>query len=309
MYVFICSAGHSGSTLLDILLGSHPQGLSLGEITHLPKNIALDSQCSCGRPISSCQFWNPIITGFSEKAGIDFWSRPYALDFGFINASDEIDRRHQTNARMMYRRISYGLQYLSMRYRLPGKSVFRRHSIGAAKNKADFFDYIQTQSGKSFVVDSSKHYLEAINLHSAAPADTKIVLLVRDGRAVFHSGLRRGMSPKSALASWANNVRRADSLFADSLSRGDIISVKYDDIVSSTEQQLERVFDFLGVGMDAYTGPSPVQNRHIVNGNRMRFTENLIISADDKWREQLDSEMLDYFDRHAGELNRAFGYG
>ncbi len=204
MYVFICSAGHSGSTLLDILIGSHPQGLSLGEITLLPKNIALDSQCSCGRPISSCQFWSPIVTGFGKTAGIDFWSRPYELDFGFIKASDEIDRRHQTNARMMYRRISYGLQYLSMRYRLPGQSVFRRHSIDAAKNKADFFDYIQTQSGKSFVVDSSKHYLEAINLHSAAPADTKIVLLVRDGRAVFHSGLRRGMNPKSALASWAN---------------------------------------------------------------------------------------------------------
>ncbi len=116
------------------------------------------------------------------------------------------------------------------------------------------------------------------------------------------------MKPKSALASWANNWCRADLLFANSLPPADVISVKYEDLVSSTEHQLERVFNFLEVGMDAYTGPLPVKNRHIVNGNRMRFTQNLIISDDDKWRAQLDSQMLDYFDRHAGELNRAFGY-
>ena len=39
-YVFICSAGHSGSTLLDMLIGSHPECESLGEVVLLPMEFA-----------------------------------------------------------------------------------------------------------------------------------------------------------------------------------------------------------------------------------------------------------------------------
>ena len=44
---FICSAGHAGSTLLDLLLGANSAAVSLGEITHLPKNLALNTPCTC----------------------------------------------------------------------------------------------------------------------------------------------------------------------------------------------------------------------------------------------------------------------
>lgn len=46
--LYICSAGRSGSTLINLVLGSHSQCMSLGEIEHLPKNIALNTPCSCG---------------------------------------------------------------------------------------------------------------------------------------------------------------------------------------------------------------------------------------------------------------------
>src|SRR5690606_236057 len=39
--VFICSAGHSGSTLLDMLLGTHSRAESLGELVNLPLDIEL----------------------------------------------------------------------------------------------------------------------------------------------------------------------------------------------------------------------------------------------------------------------------
>lgn len=42
--VFICSAGHSGSTLLSLLLGSHPAGVALSEIARLPENLALNER-------------------------------------------------------------------------------------------------------------------------------------------------------------------------------------------------------------------------------------------------------------------------
>ncbi|NES02117.1 MAG: sulfotransferase [Okeania sp. SIO2F4] len=37
--IFIFGIGRSGSTLLDLMLGSHPQTFSLGEISKLPKFV------------------------------------------------------------------------------------------------------------------------------------------------------------------------------------------------------------------------------------------------------------------------------
>ena len=84
-FVFICAAGHSGSTLLDLLLGSHPAGVSVGELTQLPKNIALDSVCSCGDQVSKCDFWQPVITRFGDSIDVDLWNDPYDLNLGFTN--------------------------------------------------------------------------------------------------------------------------------------------------------------------------------------------------------------------------------
>jgi len=40
---------------------------------------------------------------------------------------------------------------------------------------------VASASPKPVLIDSSKHYLEAVSLFRAAPDRTKIVLLVRDG--------------------------------------------------------------------------------------------------------------------------------
>jgi len=53
--VFIASLGHSGSTLLDLMLGSHPRLVSLGEV-HATIARAGEPQnpCTCGKPAEGC---------------------------------------------------------------------------------------------------------------------------------------------------------------------------------------------------------------------------------------------------------------
>ncbi|RME46652.1 MAG: sulfotransferase [Caldilineae bacterium] len=64
--VFIASLEHSGSTLLDLILGGHPQLTGLGEIFLLlkPESRRLANwqteQCSCGQTMDQCFFWRPI---------------------------------------------------------------------------------------------------------------------------------------------------------------------------------------------------------------------------------------------------------
>jgi hypothetical protein len=59
--VFIAALGHSGSTLLDLMLGSHPRLLSLGEVhATLSRFGEPQNACTCGAAADACPFWGPL---------------------------------------------------------------------------------------------------------------------------------------------------------------------------------------------------------------------------------------------------------
>ena len=97
-YLYICSAGHSGSTLLDLLLGSHTRIESLGEVSHLPKNIALNTKCSCGENVRECSVWKPILDQLGERLGADLSKTPYKLNTGYPKATTVVDHNRQTDS-------------------------------------------------------------------------------------------------------------------------------------------------------------------------------------------------------------------
>jgi hypothetical protein len=307
-FVFICAAGHSGSTLLDLLLGAHPAGISVGEITQLPKNISLDSVCSCGEHLSKCEFWNQMITDFGKSIDIDLWKEPYRLDLGFIKAGHEIDPRHQTRFRMMLRKLTYGAEYTHLRWRTPAPPFLHRAWKQGTENKRLLFQFILDQTNRKFVVDSSKHYLGGLNLYQAAPDETRIILLLRDGRAVFNSGISRGMSPKSALNAWIRQCRRSSLILTKHLPDSALLTVHYEALATSPESELRRICEFLGIDFSRQMLEFGRTDSHIANGNRMRFVQSSEIKLDERWRGELSAPMLQFFERRAGKLNRQLGY-
>ena len=70
---FITGSGHSGSTLLALVLGSHKRTFGLGEISSLYKICSTDSPKICGICETECPFWNVradrrvLINYFSSK--------------------------------------------------------------------------------------------------------------------------------------------------------------------------------------------------------------------------------------------------
>jgi hypothetical protein len=208
--VFVCSAGHSGSTLLDLLLGSHPDAMSLGEITQLPKNLALNTGCSCGAPVRECPVWRAVLDEAARCEAFEGLAEdPYALYLGLFEAGTVIDRAHQTPWRLAYRRLVYAGAYACWRFGLAPLAPCARPLERGARNKWRLFDIVAKAVSRSVLIDSSKHYLEAAALYRAEPERTKVILLVRDGRAVFYSGLKRGHSRQRALGAWRQTYRRA----------------------------------------------------------------------------------------------------
>jgi hypothetical protein len=82
---FILSSDHGGSTLLDILIGSHTQVISGGEFAGNEKN--LEKSCACGaQRVDACPFWTRVQS----------YLRHARLDLSQIEAS-EADEKHFVN--------------------------------------------------------------------------------------------------------------------------------------------------------------------------------------------------------------------
>ena len=109
MIVLICSAGRSGSTLLDLLIGAHPQGASLGEFSFLGKAIALDQDCSCGQHMSACEPWQDVLATVQNDLGVDLQRTPYAMQQWDAVAGVVIDPAFQTSGYKARAKLHSGL--------------------------------------------------------------------------------------------------------------------------------------------------------------------------------------------------------
>ena len=105
--VFIASLSHSGSTLLNLLLGNHPKLIGLGEIDTIlhmtPARLESEKvmRCSCGQRVADCQFWSPAISALlahsqatlRERYSIlfDTFQTIYGDEYQIVDASKYIN--------------------------------------------------------------------------------------------------------------------------------------------------------------------------------------------------------------------------
>ena len=67
--IFIASTGHSGSTLLELILCAHPDCIGVGEVFQIvdPHNDIIhklkDQYCACGKTLPDCEYWEKTTKG------------------------------------------------------------------------------------------------------------------------------------------------------------------------------------------------------------------------------------------------------
>lgn len=306
--IYICAGEHSGSTLLDHLLGTHSQVSSLGEIEHLPKNIALNTRCTCGKPILDCGVWERVLANLSLQAGVDLRHEPYALPVGFPKAKVIVDRRRQTPLYLLRRRLALGALYLG----LATGQRWLADAGGANRvlgNAFRLYDAVGRVLGSRFVVDSSKSYLRALGLYRLHPERVRVVLLSRDGRGVYYSQKKRGFPERERLRGWARHYRRALPLLDRYVAPPHRLRVAYEALAADPEAELRRLCDFVGIRFEPAMLDFGNKVHHSTNGNDTRFSGQTGIRPDTAWRTQLDAHDMALFERAAGSVNRALGYG
>jgi hypothetical protein len=304
MYIFICSAGRSGSTLLDILIGHHSKVTSLGEIAHFPKNLSLNTICGCGKPVLECEFWNSVIHELNY-AGFDK-NDPYSFQIGFHRASRVIDKKRQTSFYKIRRKFNVLFQYFLIG--IGGKKLILPVYKRMISNMGSLFEAAMKCDNSNHIVDSSKDVLRAVIFYLFHHKETKIILLTRDGRGVLNSNLKHSDKSIKSILSWNRYYKKALFLINRFVANTDLITVKYEDLSRSFNETYSRIFSELELTKPAIDPNSIKPNHHILNGNDLRLKDSFSLRHDSDWENSLSEQNLAYFKFFGGKINKRLGY-
>jgi hypothetical protein len=317
--VYLQAASHSGSTLVGLLLGSHPEICTVGELKLTSLGDVERYRCSCGTALRQCPFWTSVSR--------DLASRGHAFEPG--DGSTDLTAGASPYVRRVLRPLHRGpLLELARDLCLHAAPSWRAHLRNWQHANGLLAETVCRLAHKPVIVDSSKVGIRLKYLLRNPALDVKVVRVVRDGRAVSltyvdparfadarderlrgggSGGDRAGerLSMSEAAREWRRSNEEAEAVLSR-LPREAHRIVRYEDVCADPHAALRPVLEWIGV--DPGVPPALARDTYHVVGNGMRLDSTREVKLDDRWKTALAPEDLATFEAVAGDLNRRLGY-
>ena len=330
--VYIISAGRSGSTLLDLSLGSHSKVFSLGEILRLNEQLtrrgpikdihgnilnAESPLCGCGNSTKNCEFWNRVAEKIKSQYQIDIFESPDHFNVGFEYEEDD-----------------FFLRYFDKFFRSihPG---FLKHNSAAqrsASNTIKLYDTIFKITNAYALVDSSKSIMRAFFLDYLLKDkyESFYIHLIRDCRGVMHSNKKKSFkvklidptdkktvvyefprrsadrSMKEVVNDWI--LHNFKAYFLLKVHRKKYAFVRYEDFTSKPENEVGNILKNIHLEYEIDQLDFTNKVNHIIGGNASRLNSDRIYSVQYNWQNLLSSDELNLYDKKAKIFAHIWGY-
>ena len=299
--LYVIGTARSGSTVLNTLLGSHPDIIGTGELGYLSESEhAFQQICSCGYRATECEFWSRVSREWLPTRAPESMEEYAALqrrfEEGRFRPEESVAPGHkQTTAYVRYSTLA-----------------------------AQLLSAIRRVSGKAIIVDSTKTPWRADVLASLPGVEVRVLHLVRHPAGVVWS-MKKALSkearggltyppPRHVVRSsiyWlifnlqAASVRRR-------LPAGHSLRVRYEDLVRAPIETMCQIGSLLDcdledVGLRAASDES-FSVEHTIAGNRLRMNGTMRLRMDTDWQNELSP--LDRFicATLTGGLAKLYGY-
>jgi hypothetical protein len=243
-FVYLTSPPFSGSTLFSLMVNTHPNIATVGEMTGVVKSTDPDTYyCSCGEKIRDCRFW--------RKVSAQMISRNFSFDPAVF------DTKVQFATGLFGHRLLNGSIRNNMLEDCRDRVVrfFPRHrrrlDYLVARNKALAESILQV-TGKSMFFDASKNPRIIRHFIREPTINLRVVHLVRDVRGTSLS--RRKNKGETDWRRAVNHWVRANRTIESQLRRLPVeqwIRIRYADGCGSPESPVQGVLGFWGVAARA----------------------------------------------------------
>lgn len=300
--VYIAGSSRTGSTLLDLLLNNHDKIMSVGELDRIAFFLNRSGEtCSCGKCVNECEFWRHVQHLGCKNIGVD-------LDTPLLERRLPSYRVNCVSAMQKYFHKLILVQPFRSLYQLAICSVLRPYRQ-AGLNCFFWFEMIRQASGCPIIVDSSKVALRMKALYYMEPWSYRIIHMIRDGRAVAASEIRRTGRPMQVAANRWQMAQKKVFWCLKGIPKTQVYRLRYEIFCQDPETSMREICDFIGVKYEPNLLTLKKHDIHNIGGNPMRFKRNdLDIKLDERWKQQLDQNELDTFNQIAGKFNRSLGY-
>lgn len=298
--LYVASPSYSGSTLLAMLLATHPEVATIGEMKGGQEDMAA-YRCSCGKLFVECPFWKELIATLDRRG--------FRYDLGDRRTMPAFRAHASALGDLVLRRPFGSRAYEAARDAAVAAWPWLRREVRRllAYNEAFIEEVLRLSGGRVFV-DSSKDGVRIKYLARIPSLDVRVVQLVRDGRAVVNSARKNAKeSAGLAAAEWRDQHLEIERV-AERCCGGRLLRVRYEDVCREPALWAQRILEWGGVR--GAVGAAEVDGSRLhVLGNRMRLKGPQTIRVDEGWRSELPREDRETFERVAGDLNRRYGYG
>jgi len=268
--LYIAGLGHSGSTLIDLILGSSKNAFSLGEIEFFEdyyferkklKNVCHPSNnCLCGKNLKKCKFWSPIIND----------DRINSL-FPYIPLKGE-RKKMVFNTFFGVPKISFG--------KFSDEEFYKDILIQANKIKNNNVDIL---------IDSSKDFRRLSYLSKLKSIDLHVIHLVRDSRGVVSSNIKWNNRWHYALFYWFFMNCLFKLFIRKNIPKSKSLMLSYDMFAMQPDKYLKILVDKFGldINLDTYINDVNKEKFHQVGGNPINFKKIDRIKYDRSWKKRL----------------------
>jgi hypothetical protein len=297
--VAVVGTGRSGSTLLALLLGTHPEIATVGELTGPPPGAdGLRSRCSCGRTLGACPFWDRVSAAAAAR-GTDFGPARWGLRFEVPGG--------RLRRRLLVRSL-HASAADRVRDRLVLAAPTGAHLREVAARNAALVDAVLAVTGRRVFADVSKDPVRVRWLAALTDLDLRVVHLVRDPLGYAGSQVRRGVPVARAVRQWRRSAATVGRLL-DELPAERTLRLRYEDLCADPVRELDRVAALAGVApFDPAAVAAHAGAEHHVIGNRMRLAVTGAVALDESWRDRLTPRDIDLVLRRTAPQRAAFGY-
>lgn len=302
--VYIASIGHSGSTLVESMLGTHSKIATCGEIHIWPHEIIRQGvlPCSCGKSVIDCEFWDKMLKSVNpldqSEPRIDFF-------------------REQHNAGHTVR-LNRLLDFTSKKLNLETERKIRVYAQNNYSVFKSFLELIQVELNTQvdWIVDASKDPYRLAWLARSDLFNLKVIQIVKNPPAFIYSMLKK--LPKDKAHSpyhrfyettrqslkWSIENELISQAALNHLKAEDYMLINYEKLASQPSETFKQVCKMLNCQFEEKTVNNfRAGNVHTIAGNPMRYQKGGIV-LDEKWKKLLSAnhrrmaETLTLINRH-----------